>query len=250
MIRRLATLAAAALVVAAPAAAAAAPAAVAAPAAATVATATTAKPPKGASSVRVLKVTDGDTIRISYKGKSTPVRLIGLNAPEMSPRQCYATQATARMKQLTASGRVYIKVDSTQGNTDRYGRLLRHVYTPGGQSVALKLIDGGYAKEYTYNRPYAGRTSHLRAQSKAKSAKRGLWRSCTVAPKPKPVVTKPKPVTSGCKIKGNISSSGEKIYHVPGGHSYNATVITTSKGERWFCSESDARRAGWRKARA
>lgn len=83
MIRRLATLAAAALVVAAPAAAA--PAAVAAPAAATVATATTAKPPKGASSVRVLKVTDGDTIRISYKGKSTPVRLIGLNAPEMSP---------------------------------------------------------------------------------------------------------------------------------------------------------------------
>lgn len=49
-----------------------------------------------------------------------------------------------------------------------------------------------------------------------------------------------------CKIKGNISSSGEKIYHVPGGQYYNQTQINTSKGERWFCSTSEATAAGWR----
>jgi hypothetical protein len=36
-------------------------------------------------------------------------------------------------------------------------------------------------------------------------------------------------------IKGNISqSSGEKICHVPGGGSYEATRISPDFGERWF----------------
>ncbi|MDJ1632179.1 MULTISPECIES: sunset domain-containing protein [Rhizobium] len=54
---------------------------------------------------------------------------------------------------------------------------------------------------------------------------------------------------SACNIKGNISyNSGEKIYHMPGQEYYVETLITYSKGERWFCSESEARAAGWRKA--
>ena len=52
-----------------------------------------------------------------------------------------------------------------------------------------------------------------------------------------------------CRIKGNISRSGERIYHVPGGMYYGRTRISPSKGERWFCSEREARAAGWRKAR-
>lgn len=52
-----------------------------------------------------------------------------------------------------------------------------------------------------------------------------------------------------CNIKANISyDRGKRIYHVPGQHYYNGTVITYSKGERWFCSEEDGRAAGWRKA--
>ena len=46
-----------------------------------------------------------------------------------------------------------------------------------------------------------------------------------------------------CKIKGNISiNSGERIYHVPGQEYYSATKISPHHGERWFCSEADARR--------
>lgn len=51
-----------------------------------------------------------------------------------------------------------------------------------------------------------------------------------------------------CIIKGNISSSNEKIYHLPGCSSYDKTVIDESAGERWFCSEQEATVAGWRKA--
>ena|SRR5690348_390373 len=54
--------------------------------------------------------------------------------------------------------------------------------------------------------------------------------------------------SSGCKIKGNISASGQRIYHVPGQPYYDATRIDVTRGERWFCSEAEARAAGWRKA--
>ncbi|MEB2842908.1 hypothetical protein GAO09_27790 [Rhizobiales bacterium RZME27] len=52
-----------------------------------------------------------------------------------------------------------------------------------------------------------------------------------------------------CDIKGNISyNSGEKIYHVRGQENYSDTKIRVLDGERWFCSEREARAAGWRKA--
>ncbi len=53
-----------------------------------------------------------------------------------------------------------------------------------------------------------------------------------------------------CPIKGNISiNTGERIYHVPGQMYYDATIISPQFGERWFCTEAEARAAGWRKAR-
>jgi hypothetical protein len=52
-----------------------------------------------------------------------------------------------------------------------------------------------------------------------------------------------------CLIKGNISiNSRERIYHVPGQEYYQPTIIRPEYGERWFCSEGEARAAGWRKA--
>jgi hypothetical protein len=52
-----------------------------------------------------------------------------------------------------------------------------------------------------------------------------------------------------CLIKGNITSTGEHIYHVPEQRHYNNTQINESKGERWFCTEQEAVAAGWLKAR-
>lgn len=54
-----------------------------------------------------------------------------------------------------------------------------------------------------------------------------------------------------CNIKGNVSiGSGERIYHLPGQEYYAATIIRPEYGERWFCSEAEARSAGWRKSRS
>lgn len=56
--------------------------------------------------------------------------------------------------------------------------------------------------------------------------------------------------SGNCNIKGNISiDTGERIYHVPGQEHYSETKISPQYGERWFCSEAEARAAGWRNAR-
>jgi endonuclease/exonuclease/phosphatase family metal-dependent hydrolase len=49
-------------------------------------------------------------------------------------------------------------------------------------------------------------------------------------------------------IKGNITSAGRKLYHLPICPGYAETQIDVSKGERLFAGEADARAAGWQKA--
>ncbi len=58
------------------------------------------------------------------------------------------------------------------------------------------------------------------------------------------------PPSPDCLIKGNVSvTTGEKIYHPPGCHFYRKSKIDPARGERWFCSEAEARAAGWRRTK-
>ena len=52
--------------------------------------------------------------------------------------------------------------------------------------------------------------------------------------------------TSEPVIKGNIGSSGDKIYHTPESPFYSRTIIDEEAGERLFCTEEEAIEAGWR----
>ena len=52
-----------------------------------------------------------------------------------------------------------------------------------------------------------------------------------------------------CDIKGNVSYNGDRrLYHLRGDRDYAKTRINPGRGERWFCSEAEARAAGWRRA--
>jgi hypothetical protein len=51
-----------------------------------------------------------------------------------------------------------------------------------------------------------------------------------------------------CNIKGNVSiGSGERISHVPGSTTTTKPSSASEYDERWFCSEAEARKAGWRR---
>lgn len=51
-----------------------------------------------------------------------------------------------------------------------------------------------------------------------------------------------------CPIKGNIDALGRRIYHLPWSQWYALTKVSAGRGERWFCEESQAIAAGWRRA--
>ena len=52
------------------------------------------------------------------------------------------------------------------------------------------------------------------------------------------------PTATCIKIKGNINSRGERIYHCPSWRDYDK--ITMKSGDKWFCTESEAKSAGFR----
>ena len=100
-------------------------------------------------------------------------------------------------------------------------------------------------------RQYVRDESLFEVENEAREAKRGLWGLSEASTPPwewrRSGGTESAP--ERCLIKGNISSKGEKIYHPPGVSGYGQTKIDESKGERWFCSEEEARAAGWRARR-
>ena len=59
----------------------------------------------------------------------------------------------------------------------------------------------------------------------------------------------PQAAPGACAIKGNISESPGTSTMCPGQENYADTQINERRGERWFCTEAEARAAGWRPAR-
>lgn len=219
------------------------------------------------SSYRVVKVIDGDTIDININNEIVRIRLIGLDSPEMSHLECYAQEATNKAKEILLNKDVMLEADPSQGEIDKYNRLLRYVFFQDGTDYNKWMIQNGFAYEYTYNKPYKYQADYKIAQQYAKSNKLGLWKPgvCDIgihvgetinavdsntdsSSQIDNEVANTKIETSpSCLIKGNISSNGY-LYHTPNCPSYNRTVIDESKGERWFCTETEALAAGWIRA--
>lgn len=198
----------------------------------------------------MLRVVDGDTIEVGIGGQSYRVRYIGIDTPETvdprKPVQCFGKEAAERNRQLVEGRAVALEKDVSE--VDQYGRLLRYVWV-GDRMVNAVLVEEGYAMASTYppDVKYAGLFASLQAQ--AREAGRGLWGAACASPTAAPAgAVCDYSGTSQPVIKGNISSRGERIYHVPGGAFYDKTVIDEGKGERWFCTESEAVAAGWRKS--
>lgn len=190
-------------------------------------------------------VTDGDTIRIG----DVRIRLHGIDAPEAS-QTCTKGGAeydcgrasTKYLSSLIGSGSVGCKVL----DTDKYSRKVAVCFNEAGQDLNSAIVSSGQAIAYLY---YTD--DYEQEQELAKASGVGVWAGSFVEPfkwRKGERLTK-QAVISQCNIKGNVSSKGVRIFHVPSGQYYSQTKIDTSKGEKWFCSESEALNAGWRKSK-
>lgn len=194
-------------------------------------------------------VIDGDTIAIGR----TRIRLHGIDAPEMD-QECQAkrgkTYKCGVVARKVLSDLLKGRIVKCKGNErDAYGRLIAKCFVKQ-LDVGEQMVLIGRALAY---RKYS--TDYVRSENAAKSMREGMWRGKFIPPwewrrehRADAANTLRQEPNQKCLIKGNISRNG-RIYHVPGGQYYGRTKITQGKGERWFCTEAEARAAGWRRSK-
>jgi endonuclease YncB( thermonuclease family) len=137
----------------------------------------------------VTKVTDGDTITVETQGRSTPVRLIGVDTPEtVAPDQpigCFGQRASDYTKQVLEKRIVRLEIPRIGDSEDAYGRTLAYVYldTNGdGEYEHLfneDLVELGLARTTTFSHAHRREFERLREGAEARGA--GLWSACSEA---------------------------------------------------------------------
>ncbi len=136
-------------------------------------------------SATVVRVVDGDTVRVSINNEEKTIRLIGINTPEtVDPRrevECFGKEASNKAKELLNGQTVYLEGDNSQDNVDKYNRLLRYIWLRSGVNFNRLMIREGYAYEYTYDLPYKYQSEFQHAQLDAQNEKKGLWAAATCA---------------------------------------------------------------------
>lgn len=123
----------------------------------------------------VSRVHDGDTI-ILQDGRK--LRLIGINTPELpredSPGQPYAREARSALAALLETGdEIGLRFDEQRA--DRYGRLLAHLYLPGGANVQAHLLEQGYAMAIAVPPDLWNQECYQHAEQRAARAGLGIW---------------------------------------------------------------------------
>ncbi len=172
----------------------------------------------------VIKVVDGDSIDLKDGRR---IRLLGIDAPEKE--RCMYGEARESLRVKVQGKRV--KLENTI--IDDYGRILANVFV-GNELVNRTMVEAGLAKFTYVTSPYYQNLKE--ASQKAKEMKLGIYSP----------LCRTTQSTSDCLIKGNIRN-GEKIYHLPSCFNYDQVIIDESFGDKWFCSENEAREAGFRK---
>lgn len=210
----------------------------------------------GATDSRMVAPVEGDAKTVSvFDGDSFDlagqhIQLAGIDAPELGqlcPRasereaQCGLMAGYELRKRLQLEPR---PLRCWPQAPSRDGALIA-TCAAGEDDVALQLLDAGYA----FALPDA-QIDYRLAEEKARAAGLGLWGGGINPPwewRKERETAGARDTGQGCVIAGIIESGGARRYYGPLDPDYGAKTVRPEKGERWFCSEEQARAAGWRR---
>lgn len=178
--------------------------------------------------VTVLGVLDGDTLVVNEK---TRVRLRQVDAPELV--FCGGKEAKQELESLVAGKKVRME----EIIPDQYGRGMALVYV-GQTLVNEEMLRSGWVR---YHSDQTSKTDLLKQIAQTtKETKKGIFGTCQSA------TNLDHPT---CIIKGNIDpNGGKKRYYLPSCAQYAFAVVEQDIGEQWFCTEAEAKKAGYEKA--
>ena len=202
---------------------------------------------QGAS--RGTRVIDGDTLEV----EGVTIQLYGIDAPELgqvcesddSRSPCGVEAALALRKLVTVSGQELHCSPWGGGPPKRTadGALIE-VCQIGDQDLAQDMLHSGYGVA-----PPGSFPDYVDAEKAAKDAHLGIWHSHFVLPwvwrAEKADPGDPKAADRDCNVKGARSAAGDRVYYVPTDPEYQQITIDPARGGRLFCSDEEARLAGW-----
>ncbi|MCU0239589.1 MAG: thermonuclease family protein [Pyrinomonadaceae bacterium] len=114
-------------------------------------------------------VLDGDTIRISFEGKTYKVRLVGIDAPES--KQSFGTESKAKLAEFIQDKSIIVKWSKVDNNE----RILGQVFV-GKTDINLEMLKLGLAWiYYVQNVPKLERKEYISAFAKTQANKIGLF---------------------------------------------------------------------------
>lgn len=118
-----------------------------------------------AGTLKVVSVSDGDTLKVLKDGKELRVRLAEIDAPERA-------QAWGRKSRDALSGKVMHKqVEVDTQYEDQYGRSVARIYFEG-RDINREMVAEGHAWAY---RKHLKDQRLMQDERDAKDARRGLW---------------------------------------------------------------------------
>ncbi len=139
----------------------------------------------------VIRVVDGDTLKVRYWGKEESIRLIGIDTPgsrvnnktkkdakrsgqDIKTTTAMGKKATEYVESLVKQGDL-ITIEFDVEQRDRYGRLLCYIYLPNGKMLNEEIVKAGYANVMTVPPNVKYKDRFLKAYKEARESKRGLW---------------------------------------------------------------------------
>lgn len=125
--------------------------------------------------VKVVSVTDGDTINVLKDNKEIKIRLYGIDCPEKN--QAYGKKARDLMSALVAGRNVEIE----QKGIDQYKRIVGLVKADG-QSLNELIVQNGYAWVYRQYCKEKFCTDWVKLEATARQQKKGMWAESVVTP--------------------------------------------------------------------
>lgn len=120
------------------------------------------------TTTKVTRVIDGDTFETETGEK---VRLIGINAPEIS--DIFGIEAKQYLSDLIENKIVDLQTDNISNDRDRYQRLLRYVILDG-VDINKKMISDGFAFAFLKYH-FRNSSGYEQAQIQARETSKGIW---------------------------------------------------------------------------
>lgn len=162
--------------------------------------------------IPIVKVSDGDSIRVKPLFlREQSLRLIGIDTPESESQtpgielECFGPEASKRTEALATGKTAWLSFDPNVELFDRHGRLTAYVFLNDGTFLNKKLIEEGFAEEWTYGRStYRYQEDFIAAEENAKKRLIGRWGKCGIESEKHPAPKTKKKRSTGAAHEGGL----------------------------------------------